>query len=384
MSKLSKLLKYIESENSINNKDRLSAAVSTEFSLVKDRSIYYCSEFAIRFSSGSSANFSNTVLSLSRLQKFDDRPFIVCLVTPSRNHLFLANSTFLKKISHSSQELRVDNIKGSFNGSDIIKEFESIPNTSENINRLFNIHHAVSFDENLVRLVEATNQISPSGKKFEPTEAEINFILSAPQRAESFIKSPDWQALKDDLDRKVAKYKNEIVLASLIENVNIRGRIIEYIIAGKNEDLRNEIIFHLQNKTESIPEFKTENKLGDYSKIFDQFITETDVKTKVMILDSNPKAYNIDKILSFLATEKSVFMFYFVGLNPTEILNTTLVSMFQEELLDSTILLKHWAGRNSRGVTQFEGKSISKLIEKPQSSINLTKSKMFLNKLLKL
>ena len=65
---------------------------------------------------------SNTVLSLSALQKYDDKPFIVCIVTPDTNYMMLANSTFLKKISHSSQELRVDNIRGSFNGSDIMIE----------------------------------------------------------------------------------------------------------------------------------------------------------------------------------------------------------------------------------------------------------------------
>lgn len=37
-----------------------------------------------------------------------------------------ANSTLLRKISHSSQELRVDNIKDSFDGSDIIRELEGI------------------------------------------------------------------------------------------------------------------------------------------------------------------------------------------------------------------------------------------------------------------
>ena len=109
------------------------------------------------------------------------------------------------------------------------------------------------------------------------------------------------------------------------------------------------------SKSRGIPAFKTENALGDYQRIFKNFFTETDVKTKIMILSSNPKAYNLDKILEFLSREKSVFMFYFVGVDPTRIVNTVLVSMFQTDLLQSTILLKHWAGRNSRGVTQFEG-----------------------------
>lgn len=81
-----------------------------------------------------------------------------------------------------------------------------------------------------------------------------------------------------------------------------------------------------------------------------------------MILKSNPKAYNIDKILDFLSQDGSVFLFYFIGFDTTKITDTILVSMFQENLLNATITLKHWAGRNSRGVTQFEGKAIEEPI----------------------
>lgn len=384
MSRLSQLVSFVESNTQLNDKATLCAVIVKHFDLVKDRSVFACPEFAVRFSTAASANFSNTVLSLSNLQKYDDRPFVVCLTTPSKNHLFLANTTFLKKISHSSQELRVNNIKGSFNGSDIFKDFEGTPNTPENFENLYKIHESIGFEENLVRLVEATNDISPTGKRFELTEADILSISEAPERAERFTHSNDWSVLKAELDSKVHKFKNEIVLASLIENVNVRGRVIEYIIAGKDELLRQEIITYLHNRDHRIPQFKTENKLGDYSRAFEEFFTETDVKTKIMVLDSNPKAYNIDKILGFLASQKSVFMFYFVGVNPTEIVNTVLVSMFQKDLLQSTLMLKHWAGRNSRGVTQFEGKQIARLIQSPSSVIDLAKARQFLEQLINL
>jgi hypothetical protein len=58
--------------------------------------------------------------------------------------------------------------------------------------------------------------------------------------------------------------------------------------------------------------------------------------------------------------------------------------MFQERLLSSTILLKHWAGRNSRGVSQFEGKTISELILSPDSTINEEASIRFLQVILEL
>jgi hypothetical protein len=136
----------------------------------------------------------------------------------------------------------------------------------------------------------------------------------------------------------------------------VRGRIIEYLIAGENERIKKEIIYSLAKKTSGIPQFKTNNALGDHSREFDEYTIETDVKTKTMVLDSNPKAYNLDKVLEFLAIEKSVFMFYFVGIKPAKIVNTVYVSMFQERLLFSTLLLKHWSGRNSRGVSQLHSR----------------------------
>ncbi len=378
------LVEFVSSYDSIGDKAKLSKLVSEEFSLTKDRSVFYCSEFAIRFSSGSGLSFSNTVLSLSNLQKYDDRPFLVCLVTPIRNFILLSNTTFLKKISHSSQELRKNNIKGSFNGSDILKEFDGKSNSPDNFDFLYCIHENIGFEGNLDRLVEATTNIVPSGHKFDPTFHQTLEILDAPNRAVQFCKSNDFQDLKQDLDSKVEKYKNEILLASLIENVNIRGRVIEYIIAGEDELLRSELIIALQNKGKIIPKFKTENDLGDYSKEYDDFITETDVKTKILILDSNPKAYNLDKILEFLAKEKSVFMFYFIGIMPGEISCTALTSMFQTRILDATIALKHWAGRNSRGVSQLHGKEIKELLRNPSHEISIEKSKSFIQRILEL
>lgn len=381
---LKSLIDFVSEHNGINDKSKLTNLVSRKFGLVRDRSVYYCQHFAIRFSASNSQHFGNTVLSLSNLQKFDNIPFWVCLVTPSTNYMLLANSSFLKKISHSSQELRVNNIRGSFNGSDIMRDFDGIANSPEYFERLFAIHESIGFDDNLVRLVERTNNISPSGVRFSVNENAKKVILEAPIRAASFVISKDFTTLKDELDEKVVKYRNEILLAALIENVNVRGRVIEYLIAGEDAQLRHSLVEALTSNTKGLPEFKTENTLGDYSRNFEQYFTQTDVKTKIMILDSNPKAYNIDKMLEFLSSERSVFMFYFVGVDPLNIVNTVLISMFQKKLLSSTITLKHWAGRNSRGVTQFEGKTIKDLILHPSAEIVTDLSSIFLEKLISL
>ena len=375
---LKSLLELIHKNDGINDKVLLAQLVCEEFGLTKDRSVYYCPDYGIRFSSSARPNFANTVLSLSNLRKYDDRPFIVCLVTPMRNFCLIANTTFLKKVSHSSQELRENNIRGSFNGSDIVRDFEGITNSEENIRRLYDIHTEIGFEGNLARLVEATNNISPSGTKFMVGDGERSSILDGPNRALSFVVSSDARTLKAELDNKVEKFKNEILLAALIENVNVRGRVIEYLIAGEDEALRQSLIAALYSDTPGLPQFKTNNTLGDYQRSFHAFDTETDVKTKIMVLNSNPKAYNLDKMLEFLAHNRSVFMFYFVGIDPGKIVNTVLVSMFQKELLEATILLRHWAGRNSRGVSQFEGRVINELIRSPNSQIDNQKAQDFL------
>ncbi len=381
---LHRVLKLIKENDGINDKARLARIVADAFHLVKDRSVYYCAGYALRFSSSASRNFGNTVLSLSNLRKYDDRPFIVCLVTPSQNHCLIANTTFLKKISHTSQELRENNIRGSFNGSDIVRDFEEISNIAENIGRLYAIHAEIGFEGNLARLVEATNNISPSGTKYNVSEKASAAILEAPKRAMRFVDAKDCAVLKAELDVQVDKFKTEILLAALIENVNVRGRIIEYLIAGEDESLRQQLISALKAGDRGMPQFKTDNTLGDYHRRFDAFDTETDVKTKIMILNSNPKAYNLDKMLEFLAGDRSVFMFYFVGVDPGKIVSTVLVSMFQRDLLRSTILLRHWSGRNSRGVTQFEGKMINDLIVTPDSAIEECESVEFLKRVIAL
>lgn len=373
------LISFIKNRSGTISKAQLSELVQREFRLVRDRSVYSSEYFAIRFSESRSRSFSNTVISLSALQKYDDVPFIVCLVTPTKNILYLANTTFLSKISHSSQELRVDNIKGSINGSDIVKEFNGIPNSPEHFDDLYSIHIEIGFSENLPRLVEATNNISPSGSKFTVTEGALAVIQSAPIRAVEFVQSEAYEQLRIELDDKVEQYRNEILIASFIKNVNVRGRIIEYLIAGEDHALRQELIDALHSDEKQIPRFKTDNDLGDYIRIFDQFLTSTDVKTKIMLLNSNPKAYNIDKFLEFLSRNKSVFMFYFIGIEPEKITNQALVSVFQSDLLRSTILLKHWAGRNSRGVTQFKGKTLNHILASPNNQIDIKQSTDFLN-----
>ena len=238
------------------------------------------------------------------------------------------------------------------------------------------------FQDNLERLVESTNDIAGRNLKFSVSPVEENSILSSVDRAERFLQSAEYADLNDDLDERVAGVQGEIAIAALIDNVNMRGRVIEYLITDDGSTLKDKIINALHSGS-MLPTFKTEDKLGDYSKTYPSYVTETDIKTKVLFLDGNPKAYNIDKLLEFLSKQKSVYMIYLLGINENGKIVARLVSAFDDRMICATNLQQHWAGRNSRGVAQFNGKALTTILEQGNGSkINRDKAKAFLRRLI--
>lgn len=352
-----------------------------KFALVQDRSVFYSPNYAIRFCKAEKTNFSNTVLSLSALQKYDRIPFFVCVVTPLMNVLLIANSTFLRKISHSSHALRIDNIKGSFNGSDIMRCFEDVDNSPENFEFLFTSHENYEFEENLVRLVEETNNIQPTGLKFVPSETHKELIMQSALRSIKFLDSSLYGVLDNDLGARVSAVSSEIVIAAFIENVNLRGRIIEYLITSNGDDLKRQLIDSLNNN-QVLPTIFTADGLSDYTREFDEFYTATDIKTKVLFLSSNPKGYNVDKLLDFLSTEKSVYMVYVVGIDEKRQIHTRLCSILSDQFRKGTRIIKHWAGRNSRGVSQYDGTMLEQVLSVYDKHITLSDTRNYLLELI--
>lgn len=378
---IGELISFISARDGISGKASLAAQVQQHFHLSKDRSVFYGTSFSIRFCQAASVSFSNTVLSFSALLRHDSLPFFVCLVTPSKNYLMLANTTFLRKISHSSQELRCDNIRGSFNGSDIMRSFEGLDNAPENFEVLFASHENFTFEENLERLVEATNHIAPTGKKFLPTKSQTDCIYDSVDRAISFFSSHTCKLLEEDFNGRVKAAAAEIKIASSIENVNLRGRIIESLITSEGKMKKN-LMDCLRNR-KPLPEIFTADRLGDYERKFDDYLTATDIKTKLLFLSGNPKGYNIDKLLDFLSKEKSVYLVYILAIDEKGHIRTRLCSPYHRQLLSGTRILKHWAGRNSRGVTQYEGRILEEIIFDFDEKIDRNAAQDFLEKCLK-
>lgn len=345
-------------------KETISKATADHFGLTKKRSVYTCPSFSIRFSTAKKTSFSNVVLSLSALQGYDHLPFVVCVVRPTGVELLLANSTFLKKISHSSQQLRTDNVRGSFLGHDILRGYEGTTNTPGNFPALFAIHSEFTWQENLARLVEATNNISPTGVRFEPSPTECEAIFSAVDLSAELSSHPEYIALGTQLAEIVESRKDNILAAAEIDNVNERGNTIEQLITeGANAHGVEDLKFVLHVGT----------------TVF------VDVKTKLLTLSSSPKGYNIDKVLITLAQGRTVFSFFLLGIDlRTRSLSTRLVSILDKRILAATRIQFHWAGRNSRGVTQLTGDLSSLFDPAFVESVDVAQARALLQQLIDL
>ena len=72
-------VRYIMEDAPKYNKASVEDAALHKYHFVKDRTIYHNQYFAVRFSysKSSSDSFSNTILSLSALEKYDKIPFFV-------------------------------------------------------------------------------------------------------------------------------------------------------------------------------------------------------------------------------------------------------------------------------------------------------------------
>ena len=230
------------------------------------------------------------------------------------------------------------------------------------------------------RLVSATNHIRPTGIRFTPLEEQQDRIYQSIDRAVKFISSTEYLELDRDLSNRVRAVASEIVIAAFIDNVNLRGRFIEYLITAPGH-LKSTLIDALHTGT-PLPPIFTSDDLGDYERKFDGFFTKTDIKTKVLFLSSNPKGYNIDKLLSFLSEEDSVYLVYVVAINADRSIKTKLCSMYHKQLLSGTRIISHWAGRNSRGVTQYDGTALEKIVTDFDPRVDVLAAKKFLDKCL--
>ncbi len=85
-----------------------------------------------------------------------------------------------------------------------------------------------------------------------------------------------------------------------------------------------------------------------------------------------------------MAEANTIFFIYLIGIDEIGIMNTALCSVYHDELTETTVKQFHWAGRNSRGVTQFVGETLDKILRQKDFSNKITpqKAKNFIDMLI--
>ena len=364
LSELVAFLRQYAREHPGCTKDALAKATTNHLRLVKDRSVFVGPNYVIRFSHASGDSFSNTVVSLAKTRKYDHLPFIVCVARPRGIQLLLANATFVKKVSQTAQKLRIDKIRGSINGSDILREYSGIENTPENFESLFAIHQQFTWLENLERIVEQTDAIAATGVRFEPNADERRRILDSARLAHAVAGGPEYLQLERELSQAAEARCTAILQAAQTDNVNQRGNRIEQIIteAGNIHTLED-----LTRRLASGPEIGI------------------NIKSKVFSFASNPTACNIEKILRFLARGNTLFCFFFVGINrDSGQISTRLVPVLDRTILGATRIDPRWAGRNSRGALQLTGDLTDIFNAAYRGLVDVAKAEAFLDRLIDL
>lgn len=317
------------------SKERLSSVLATRFGLLRERAVYVGARFAVRFCFSSVRGFANCVLSLSAVERYDDRPLVVCLLSPEGVEMFLANSTFIARVGHSSHRLSVENVRGTILGSDILRDVGGIPNCPEHFSRLLEIHAETEWSNNLSRIVTATNGITSVSRTYTPNQEQERHLLDAPRRSHAAEACGAMARVETALLALLESNREGVLRLASCANGCIRGNSIEQLLTGASNG----------------------HGLSDCSFDIDGGMRLlVDVKTKLFDRSSSPKLYNVDKLLRGLSDGRSVMAFFLIGIDvETGVARGRLIDALDYSIMVATRIQFHWAGRSSRGVTQYAG-----------------------------
>ena len=316
-------------------KELLISTLGARFRLARERAVYVGEHFAIRFCFSSVRGFSNCVLSLSAVQRYDDNPLVVCLLSPEGVEMFLANSTFIARAGHSSHRLSMECVRGTILGSDILREVSGVPNRPEHFARLLELHAETEWEDNLSRIVVATNGITSVSRIYAPTLEQKRHLLDAPHRSHAAEACGAMAHVENALIARLAGNRDGVLRLARCANGCLRGNSIEQLLTGAPNG----------------------HRLADCSFDIDGGMRLlVDVKTKLFDRSSNPKLYNVDKMLRGLSDGRSVMAFFLIGIDvEAGVVRGRLIDALDYSVMVATRIQFHWAGRSSRGVTQYAG-----------------------------
>ena len=169
--------------------------------------------------------------------------------------------------------------------------------------------------------------------------------------------------MERELCQLLEHHRAAILEAAQLDNVNLRGNAIEQLLTGAGNA----------------------HELGDMMRPLGDGRMAIDIKTKLLDRASAPKAYNVDKMLRYLAEPSSMLAFFMVAVDTRAgTVSGRLLPILESSLLDATCVQHHWAGRTSRGVTQLSGQFARASAPTYQPAIRLGPARAFLEALLAL
>lgn len=124
--------------------------------------------------------------------------------------------------------------------------------------------------------------------------------------------------------------------------------------------------------------------MGDYERRFSNYHVKVDIKSKLLYRSGNPKVFNIDKVLSFLAQPNSIYLLYIVAVDETDNIHPRLCSIYEERLLNNMTNQSKWAGKNGRGTTQCKNKALKEIVVSHDQNIDFVAAQEFLMQCLNL
>lgn len=282
---------------------------------------------------------SNTVTSLKNILKHDDVPFIAVFLDRAAVRFMLANSSLVKKASHTSQGITHQRIKGSINGGDILNALGDTPNDRTHLDALFAQHVEEDHAEHRERIVEATLAIKGRAPSAAPDWEAVDRNLSA---GSGLLDNATLQEIRAKLFERVEQMKDAILACASHTTPKAFGDCVERMILGAD------------------PAHALGDILFAYGRI------AVDIKARKAGVPSSPKAVNVQKLVDHLSTGPGAALYFMVTVDVAKgTLSCNLIQMLHPDLLPHYWHDVRWSGRGSLGTLSFKG-DLSSVLSEPE------------------
>ncbi|MBK9273030.1 MAG: hypothetical protein IPM49_00630 [Flavobacteriales bacterium] len=272
---------------------------------------------------------SNTITSLKNILKHDELPFVAVFLDKSAVRFKLANSSLIKKASHSSQGITLERIKGSINGGDILNTLGDVLNEHAHLAELFAQHKDEDHAEHRERIVEATQAIKGRAPATPPDWDAVEENL---RDGSGLLDKAILEEIRRTLFDRVASMRQAILACASHTSPKAFGDCVERMILSTDPA----------------------HALGDI--LFANGRVAVDIKGRKAGVPSSPKAFNVQKLVDHLSKGPGAALFFTVTVDvQAGTVACTLIHMLHPELMKHYWHDVRWSGRGSLGTLSLKG-----------------------------